>query len=110
MKLFGKRGFSSVRTADLTKTVGCVTSALYKHYKSKQELYDAIIAESTRGFDAGTQHMKVYFNKHPEQKKKYIAVTEEEQIRNAKNLLSYTLHNEWTAVFRKLMKVAKLEI
>ena len=105
LKLFGERGFASVRTADLAKAVGCVPSALYKHYKSKQELYDAIIAESVCGFDAGMEQMRVDFNKHPEQKKKYLSMTEEEQIQTAKNLLSYALHNEWAAAFRKLMMV-----
>ena len=105
LKLFGEQGFASVRTVDLAKAVGCVPSALYKHYKSKQELYDAIIAESVQGFDAGMQRMKVDFDNHPEQRKKYIAMTEEEQIQTAKNLVAYVLHNEWAAAFRKLMVV-----
>ena len=105
LKLFGERGFASVRMTDLAEAVGCVPSALYKHYKGKQELYDAIIADSIRGFNAGMERMKVDFNKHPEQKEKYISMTEEEQIQTAKNLLLYALHNEWAAAFRKLMVV-----
>lgn len=43
------------------------------------------------------EKIRVDFNKHPEQKEKYLSMTEEEQIEQAKNLFSYTLHNEWTA-------------
>lgn len=103
LKLFGERGFASVRTADLAKAVGCVPSALYKHFKSKQELYDAIIEKSKQGFASGMAHIHVDFNKHPEQREKFLAMTEEEQIQSAKRLFSYSIHDEWTSAFRKLM-------
>ena len=109
LKLFGERGYASVRMTDLAKAVGCVPSALYKHYESKQELYDTIIAESVRGFDAGMERMRVDFGKHPEQKEKYIAMTEDEQIQMVKDLFLYTLHNEWVAAFRKLMTVEQFK-
>lgn len=36
-------------------------------------------------------------------------MTEEEQIQTAKDLFSYTLHNEWASAFRKLMMVEQFQ-
>jgi len=42
--LFSKKGFMGVSVRDIAKEVGVRESALYKHYKSKQDILDHIIA------------------------------------------------------------------
>lgn len=43
LELFSKNGFSGVSVRDIAKTVGVRESALYRHFKNKQDILDSII-------------------------------------------------------------------
>lgn len=45
LDLFAKRGYSGVSVRDIAKAVGVRESALYKHFKNKQDILDQIIIE-----------------------------------------------------------------
>ncbi len=44
LKLFSDRGYDGVGVRDIAKEVGIRESALYKHYNSKQEIFDSVIS------------------------------------------------------------------
>lgn len=44
LELFSKSGFAGVSVRDIAKEVGVRESALYRHYKNKQDILDNIIA------------------------------------------------------------------
>lgn len=50
MKLFSVHGFDSVSVRSIAKEVGVQNSALYKHFKNKQAIFDAIVTESQERF------------------------------------------------------------
>lgn len=50
MKLFSVQGFHSVSVRCIADAVGVKNSALYKHFKSKQAIFDAIVEESESRF------------------------------------------------------------
>lgn len=43
LQLFSEKGFAGVSVRDIAKEVGVRESALYKHYKNKQDILDSII-------------------------------------------------------------------
>lgn len=43
LSLFSVHGYSSVSVRDITKVIGIRESAIYKHYKNKQAIFDTII-------------------------------------------------------------------
>lgn len=43
LTLFSEKGYSSVYVGDIADAVGIKASSLYKHYKSKQEIFDSCI-------------------------------------------------------------------
>lgn len=103
MKLFGQRGFDSVRISEIAKQVGCTAPALYKHFESKQKLYDAILEESTQGYEKSMHRIRVDFANRPEERERFIAMTEAEQLAAARRLFLHPLRDEWASAFRKLM-------
>ena len=50
MNLFAIYGFDSVSVRSIASKVGVRDSALYKHFKSKKEIFDAIVNESRHKF------------------------------------------------------------
>lgn len=45
LDLFSQRGYSGVSVRDIAKEVGVRKSALYKHYKNKEDILNRIIIE-----------------------------------------------------------------
>lgn len=57
LKLFAVNGFDSVSVRTIAAAVGVRDSALYKHFSSKQAIFDAIVKQSIERFQQ--QYMKV---------------------------------------------------
>lgn len=108
--LFAQNGYEAVSVAQIAYDVGCTAPALYKHYSSKQELFDAILDESMKGYQASMERLKLDFENHPEEKEKFINMTEADQIAHAKEMVLSSLHNEWANAFRKLMTVEQFNM
>lgn len=68
LNLFSVKGFDGVTVKDIAKAVGIKDSSLYKHFKSKQEIYDCLLAEMNARFDE-----TVYLYKLPQGEIKKIA-------------------------------------
>lgn len=47
LELFSSRGFDSVSVRDIAHEVGVRESALYKHYKNKQAIFEAIVEQAS---------------------------------------------------------------
>ena len=45
LDLFSKKGYANVFVGDIAKGVGIKAPSLYKHYKSKQDIFEAILDE-----------------------------------------------------------------
>ena len=56
LTLFSEKGYANVFVADIAEKVGIKAPSLYKHYKNKQAIFDAIIEEMNSRFlqEAGT--------------------------------------------------------
>lgn len=103
LKLFAKIGYEAVGVADIAEAVGIKAPSLYKHYKSKKDIFDSII---NRVNDMDREQAKEY--EMPEE-------TIEEAAESYKNIpfnkiREYTkamfLHwteDEFSSNFRKLL-------
>ena len=47
LRLFAQRGFDGVSTGDIARQLGITKGALYRHFESKQAIFDAILARMT---------------------------------------------------------------
>ena len=50
LTLFSEKGYANVYVADIADRVGIKAPSLYKHYKNKQAIFDAIIEEMNQRF------------------------------------------------------------
>lgn len=69
LNLFSVKGFDGVTVKDIAKAVGIKDSSLYKHFKSKQDIYDSLLEEMNLRFDE-----TVYLYRLPQGEIKKIAV------------------------------------
>ena len=47
LQLFAQNGYTGTSMNDIAAQLGVTKAALYKHYKSKQEILDCIVAKAT---------------------------------------------------------------
>ena len=66
LKLFAQSGYMGTSMNDIASKLGVTKAALYKHYKSKQEILDSIIEKMKE-----SSHIYESFDSHYEIKKIY---------------------------------------
>ncbi len=92
MALFSVYGFDSVSVRRIAEEVGVKNSALYKHFKNKQAIFDAIVAESQERFLQKYADSKVDELKTPEEFENMCI-----------NFFLYQTKDAWITMFRRLL-------
>ncbi len=92
MKLFSTYGFHAVSIRTIAKEVGVESSALYKHFTSKQAIFDAIVQESKTRFLKKYEEMKI-----PELK------TAEDIKDMCIRMFLYQTQDSWVTMFRRML-------
>lgn len=91
MKLFAVHGFNAVSIRNIAAEVGVRDSALYKHFKSKQEIFDVIVEKSKQRF--------------LEQYKKELCVKQEdfnlEEV--CIDMFRFQTSDQWVVEFRQML-------
>ena len=91
MKLFSVHGFSAVSTRTIAAQVGVSNGALYKHFKSKQDIFDAIILQSKQIFNNKYQELVTSLTKQADLKQMCM------------NMFLFQIEDEWIVMFRRML-------
>ena len=110
LRLFSEKGYEAVSVAEIAGAVGCSAPALYKHYKSKKQLLEAVIEASNKGFEAQMEAMHFDFDSNGKDREAFIDMTEEDEIKRLQDIVSYTIHNWFSQAFRKLCTVEQFHM
>lgn len=105
LRLFSEKGYDTVKLSEIAERVGIKTPSLYKHYENKQAIYDALLEMSRQGFSAQMDKLKVDFRIHPEKRKAFVSLPEEEQIQIMQEVFLHTYDDEMPKLFRRFMKI-----
>ena len=97
MKLFAVQGFEAVSVRAIAKEVGVRDSALYKHYESKQAIFDAIVEESKKRF----------WDKYQAMRDQYTGKLNLEEM--CMNMFYFQTHDEWIVLFRQLLVIEQFK-
>lgn len=111
LRLFAKSGYEAVTVAEIADAVNVSAPALYKHYKNKQDLFDAVLEMGEKGYERQMSKLGVIFDRRQTVNKELLVqMTEEELLESMKNMFFATLHDEYPAMMRKLMTVEQFHI
>lgn len=62
LKLFSQQGYAAVGVEQIAAEVGIKAPSLYKHFKGKQDIFDAIFTEMQRRYDVQAEKMQIHFS------------------------------------------------
>ena len=106
LSLFSVSGFSGVSVRDIAKAVGIRESAIYKHYKNKQQLFDTIVEVSAGRIDSLQEELISKFNHNVNTKEVFpISIIQEIYC----NIFLFYLTDDILSKFRRMMTIEQLK-
>lgn len=102
LNLFSQCGYDAVGVRNIAKEVGIRESALYKHFNSKQEIFDSVIEQMYTEYNKAASSINVT----PDitaMIEKYKNITEEELLQISYGFFLYFTKDEHALKFRKIL-------
>lgn len=105
LTLFSEKGYANVFVADIAEAVGIKAPSLYKHYKSKQDIFNAILDEMKSSYDKQASMINMNGNNAQADAIVFSAVSEDDLVKMGMGLFMYFLHDDYVRKFRKMLTV-----
>ena len=103
LTLFSEKGYANVFVGDIADRVGIKAPSLYKHYKSKKAIFDAIIEEMNRRFAEQAKAMQINGTDAAADAGIYKNLSEDQLIKLGREFFLYYLHDDYNRKFRKML-------
>lgn len=103
LQLFCKRGYDGVSIKDIANAVGIKDSSLYKHYKSKQQIFDTIIEEVNTRITLTTKNLSIPKGKNIADAYEHISTDTLEQL--CYGLFDFYLNDPIVSKYRKMLTI-----
>ena len=105
LTLFSEKGYANVYVGDIADRVGIKAPSLYKHYKNKKAIFDAIIDEMNNRFTEQAKNLNINGTNPEIDAAIYEKLSEEQLVRLGRDLFLYYLHDDYTRRFRKMLTI-----
>ncbi len=105
LNLFSQYGYEAVSVERIAAAVGIKAPSLYKHYKGKQNIFDAVFAEMQRRYDEQTEKMQLHLANAAADQDRFAVIDADSLVEQVQALVRYSLHDEYVSRFRRLMTI-----
>ena len=107
LKLFADKGYDGVTVRDIAAEVGIKQSSLYKHYKSKQEIFDTLVNTMQLRFRDASASFQLPDGELEEMEKKYATGGNEILKKISSEIFHFYLQDPYASQFRKMLSIEK---
>lgn len=105
LTLFSQKGYANVYVGEIAEKVGIKAPSLYKHYKNKQAIFDAIIDEMNSRYEEHAGALNISGMNPSEDATVYMNNSEDKLVEIGTGLFLYFLHDDYTSRFRKILTI-----
>ncbi len=105
LTLFSEKGYGNVYVGHIAEGVGIKAPSLYKHYKSKQDIFEAILKEMRNRYDKETAYLNITGSDSELDANFFARISEDELVKLGVGLFHYFLHDEYECKFRKMLTI-----
>lgn len=105
LNLFSEKGYGNVYVGHIADAVGIKAPSLYKHYKSKQDIFDAILEEMKKSYEKQAGNLGMNGNSIDMDGNLFSTIPEDKLVEMGTGLFLYFLHDDYTQKFRKMLTI-----
>jgi AcrR family transcriptional regulator len=105
LTLFAQKGYANVFVNEIAERVGIKAPSLYKHYKNKQAIFNAIVEEMDKRYSEQAGALNLNGSSPADDFHVYSIISEDDLVCMGTNLFLYFLHDDYTSKFRKLLTI-----
>lgn len=105
LTLFSEKGYANVFVGEIAEKVGIKAPSLYKHYKSKRAIFDAIIDVMNSRFEEQAKALNINGTDAAVDSKIYQDMSEDNLLILGRQLFLYYLHDDYNKRFRKMLTI-----
>ena len=109
LTLFSEKGYANVFVGDIADAVGIKAPSLYKHYKSKKAIFDAIIDLMNSRFAEQAKAMNISGNDASVDASIYKNLSEDQLLKLGREFFLYYLHDDYNQKFRKMLTLEQFQ-
>ena len=115
LKQFSKKGYDGTSMSDIAAPLGISKAALYKHFASKQQIFDRIIVESEEKYKDFFEKLSVHLGngKNVELNKKdvdvYTGISAEGLSENVLTFVRFSMTDEYSKQVRQMMTISQFQ-
>ena len=103
LELFSKDGYEAVSVSMIADALGITKGALYRHYKSKRDIFDHIIAHMETEDLRRAREFEMPENRLSDSEAGYDSVTVEQLGEFTRAQFIYWTQDEFAAAFRRIL-------
>ncbi|MDD4080193.1 MAG: TetR/AcrR family transcriptional regulator [Eubacteriales bacterium] len=105
LDLFATHGYDGVTVAQIAHAVKIKTPSLYKHYKSKQDIFDAILEEIADRYKKRAESIKMDGLDAGKDTELFLNISKEQLEAMGTQLFLFFLHDEFTRKYRRMLTI-----
>lgn len=104
LTLFSTQGYQGTSVKNIADLVGIKDSSLYKHFRSKKEIFDTIVQEMSVRMGNMSREYGLPDDRNPaEAAKIYETITPEELVELSKKIFLFYLRDPFASRFRRML-------
>lgn len=103
LNLFAKKGFESVTVEQIAIAVGIKAPSIYKHYKSKEAIFEALLEKINDYYRINTRQMNLHFSMPGTDMGMFERITEQHLIDKVKEFFDFSVHDTFVKNARKML-------
>ncbi len=107
LRLFSERGYGEVTVSQIAEAVGVKPPSLYKHFRSKRDIFDAIVASMSERYSSMASGLGIDGSDASSDSSRFVDIDEDSLVSMGKALFSFFLHDEGTTRFRRMLSIGR---
>ena len=105
LHLFARDGYEAVSVSQIAGELDMTKGALYRHYKSKRDIFDCIVERMEQGDSEQAAEYDMPEDGKESMPDQYKTVSLEEFVEYSKSMFAYWTEDDFASSFRKMLTI-----
>lgn len=102
---FARDGYEAVSVSQIAGELGMTKGALYRHYKSKRDIFDSIVQRMEQQDNEQASDYDMPEDDKESMPDKYEAVSLDDFVKYSKSMFEYWTEDDFASSFRKMLNI-----